>query len=178
MPMNAKPCPLPADSLLLSYQANGDFVDCYKTQIAGTVTLAQFISAFYTTPLFKLERFILQSMINKPSTDDQVRQLANSEVTAFAAWTVEVRNDEQLLMCDFQKKTRSWFMLKRNDVADNTDLYFGSAVVARVDPRSGKSSMGSGFKALLGFHTLYSKLLLNAARKHLNQSQNGGLNQL
>lgn len=167
--MKARPCPLPADSLLLSYQAKGNFADCYKTQIAGTVTLAQFISAFYTTPLFKLERLILHWLAKKPSTDDEATLLAHGETESFAAWTVEARNDEQLLMCDFQKKTRSWFMLQANEESNQTTLYFGSAVVARVDPRSGKSSMGSGFKALLGFHTLYSKLLLNAAGKRMKQ---------
>lgn len=168
--MNAEPCPLPADSLLLSYQAKGDFADCFTTDIEGAVTLAQFVGAFYTTPLFKLERLILKWLAKKPSTDDAATLLAQGETESFAAWTVEARKNNQLLMCDFQGRTRSWFMLQANEQSNQTTLYFGSAVVAGVDPHTGQKKMSGAFNALLGFHTLYSKLLLNAAQRRLKQS--------
>ena len=51
-----------------------------------------------------------------------------------------------------------------------TRLHFGSAVVparrARSDRRAG---LGALFTALLGFHKLYSRLLLKAARARLSR---------
>jgi hypothetical protein len=41
-------------------------------------------------------------------------------------------------------------------------LYFGSAVVP-VRGKSGRPAMGRQYRALLGFHKLYSQLLLRAA---------------
>jgi hypothetical protein len=46
-------------------------------------------------------------------------------------------------------------------------LYFGSAVVLVTDKASGQVRMGFRFKALLGFHKLYSRILLYAARSRL-----------
>jgi hypothetical protein len=46
-----------------------------------------------------------------------------------------------------------------------TRLYFGSAVVPVVS--AGKASPGVAFGALLGFHKVYSRLLLHAARSRL-----------
>jgi len=45
----------------------------------------------------------------------------------------------------------------------STRLFFGSAVVPIVDKRSGAVRMGAAYRALLGFHKLYSRLLLHAA---------------
>jgi hypothetical protein len=44
-----------------------------------------------------------------------------------------------------------------------TRLYFGSAVV----PRKGQTGLGGRYRALLGFHKRYSKILLRAARARL-----------
>ncbi len=51
--------------------------------------------------------------------------------------------------------------------SSSTRLYFGSAVVPRQSAGAGKPVMGSLFQALLGFHRLYSRLLLRAASKRL-----------
>ena len=47
---------------------------------------------------------------------------------------------------------------------------FGSAVVAIVDKQSGQAALGFTFEALLGFHKLYSRALLSAARSRLAMS--------
>lgn len=44
----------------------------------------------------------------------------------------------------------------------STRLFFGSAVVPIIDRRSGEARMGPVFQALLGFHKLYSRILLRA----------------
>ena len=52
-----------------------------------------------------------------------------------------------------------------------TRLYFGSAVVPVMNAATGKSEMGFVFKALLGFHKLYSRALLSAAAARLARAK-------
>lgn len=162
-------CPLPAGALLGVYTRNGAYTDCYAVEAPGTVTHGQFVEAFYTTWVFKLERFILKWAVNKPSTDAQAAQLAAGAIDSFAAWHVEQRGHNQLLMCDFQRRTRSWLMVASVGAggAPVTRLYFGSAVVPVKDAKTGQMKMGAAFSALLGFHRLYSKVLLGAAASRL-----------
>ncbi|RYE75310.1 MAG: hypothetical protein EOO80_15395 [Oxalobacteraceae bacterium] len=160
------PCPLPEGSLLSPYQRAGSYADCYTTRIDGTVSQARYVAAFYTTRLFKLERLILRLAVSRPSTDSQALQLAHGQVERFAAWTVEARDKHQLLLCDLRGRTRSWLMTEA--LADGaTCLYFGSAVVPVADRHGGPARLGGFYRALLGFHRLYSKLLLRAARSRL-----------
>lgn len=129
------------------------------------MTHAEFVEAFYTTWLFKLERFVLAWLVHKPSTDTEARVLARGERDAFAAWSVEGRVGNQLLMRDFQSRTRSWLMVEPRPAS--TRLYFGSGIVPRVDRETGENRMGPGFRVLLGFHKMYSRALLAAARARL-----------
>jgi hypothetical protein len=164
-------CELPDGSLLQSYRESGAYADCYCVELPRAISQAQYIQAFYTTWLFKIERRLLAWFVAKPSTDLQASALAAGSSDAFAAWRVEGRRPDQLLMCDYQGRTRSWLMSEPapgNATAD-TRLYFGSAVVPLRDPRSGRSRMGFGFRALLGFHKIYSRLLLQAAARRLLQ---------
>lgn len=154
-------CPPPENSLLEKYSIHGNYVDCYTTTIDKQVSFPEFILVFYTTWLFKTERLILKALVNKPSTDLQARRLANAEIDSFAAWTVEARGAHELLMCDFMTRTRSWLMV--DQVGAATKLYFGSAVV----PAKGSVSLDFGFRALLGFHQIYSVLLLYFAKQKL-----------
>ena len=143
---------MPADSLLQKYAQSGAYTDCFSTAITRQITLAEFVEAFYTTWLFKLERTILRVAVSRPSTDAQAQALARNELDKFAAWYVEDRAGQQLLMCDFRDQTRSWFMLAPGR------LYFGSAVIPVQRP---------AFRWLLGLHRLYSRALLAAARSRL-----------
>jgi len=167
--LSIEKCALPANTLLATYLKNGAYADCYSTEVPGQVSLSEFIHAFYTTSLFKLERSILAWAVSKPSTDEQARQLANGISTTFAAWQVENRTEHELLMCDLSDRTRSWFMLiPVNGIRDHrTRLYFGSAVVPLQDPKSRKSSLGFVFQALLGVHRIYSILLLYSAGSNI-----------
>lgn len=149
----------PADSLLGKLSTTGTYTDCYTTVVLGQVTFPQFITAFYTTPLFRLERLILKLFVSKPSTDADVRQLADGEIEKFAVWHVENRSENEILMCDFLGRTRSWLMIV-SVTATQTRLYFGSAVVPRLNLKGGELSLGIIFKALLGFHQIYSIFLL------------------
>jgi hypothetical protein len=160
-----QPCELPSEALLQRHRAAGAYTDCYSIDVAQAVSHADYVQAFYTTAVFKLERLILRVFAARGSTDAQAAALARGEVDRFAAWTVEGRAPNQLLLCDFTRRTRSWLMVM--PLPAGTRLYFGSAVVPVHDPRTGASHLGFGFSALLGFHKLYSRVLLSAARSRL-----------
>lgn len=160
---------LPPDALLVPYRSRGAYTDCYHMDLPGAVTLQAYVEAFYTTRLFKVERLLLRWLARRPSTDVQARQLAHGQATAFAAWTVEARAPDQLLLCDFMKRTRSWLMVQpvAGGGAQATRLYFGTAVVPLSTAASGQASFGLAFHALGGFHRLYSRALMRAARQRL-----------
>lgn len=111
--------------------------------------------------------------VSKRSTDLQARQIADGSSEVFAAWRMEARNEDELLMCDFIGRTRSWFMVipVNSNGEERTRLYFGSAVVPVQDLRRGKTSIGFGFRTLLGFHKIYSVLLLYSGKLHLQNQR-------
>ncbi len=160
-------CELPEDALLATYRDSGAYADCYAVDIPRRLTQASYVQAFYSTPVFRIERLILKWAVSRPSTDREAQQLALGSLDQFAAWTVEARADNQLLLCDFMGRTRSWLMAAPLPDGRGTRLYFGSAVVPVHDPKSGQSVMGRGFRLMLGFHKLYSQILLHAARRRL-----------
>jgi hypothetical protein len=168
--MNVTQQPAPADSLLRTYLGGrnperwGRYGDCFSVQVSRPVTLEEFVFAFYTTWVFRLERRILRLVIGAASTDAQARGVANGTEQVFAAWVVGARSESQLLMCDRYETTRSWFRVLPNE--GGTTLQFGSAV-ASATGRGAAQSMGSGFRLLLSLHVLYSKVLLRAAAKRL-----------
>ncbi|MDX1378506.1 MAG: hypothetical protein R3307_06635 [Anaerolineales bacterium] len=114
-----------------------------------------------------MERFILKWTVSKPSTDSQARQLSEGKINAFAAWTVEARSENQLLMSDFLDRTKSWLMISPSQTG--THLYFGTGIIPVAHSRTGKSTIGFGFQAMLGFHILYSVVLLRAAKSRLDE---------
>ena len=70
-------CELPGDALLLKYLHGGAYTDCFVTEVARRATHAEYVEAFYTTAVFKLERLLLAWFISRPSTDLQARELAS-----------------------------------------------------------------------------------------------------
>jgi hypothetical protein len=166
-------CALPQQALLAKYAQGDNYTDCYAAEVARPVSHAEYVEAFYTTALFKLERQLLAWFASRPSTDAQAKELAFGELGAFAAWRVEDRSANQLLMCDLTGRTRSWFMVTPAGGGSSTltRLYFGSAVLPVVNKQSGQATLGFTFKALLGFHKLYSRALLSAARSRLTMSR-------
>lgn len=161
-------CAIPPASFLHRYTDGGAYADCYATEIAQPVSQAQYVEAFYTTGLFKLERQILR-LISRPSTDAEARNLASGEADTFAAWHVESRSSRELLVA--AGRTRSWLMAV--PAGQVTRLFFGSAVVP-ARGKDGRSSLGAGFHSLLGFHRLYSRALLHAARSRLESHAKSG----
>ncbi len=171
---SVRPCELPEGALLRKYLHAGAYADCYVTEVARSVSHAEYVEAFYTTVVFKIERLLLEWLVSRPSTDMEARQLACGALSSFAAWRVEGRGPDQLLLSDFTGRTRSWLMtapVGNGGASPTTRLYFGSAVVPVVSARSGRATLGFTFRSLLGFHKLYSRVLLLAARSRLTRQR-------
>ena len=158
---------MPDEALTHRYRESGAHTDCFFTELARPVTHAEFVEAFYTTWLFKLERWILRLCVARPSTDAEARALARGELDSFAAWTVEARARNQVLLRDFTGRTCSWLMVAGAERGPGTRLYFGSVVIPVRDAANAQTRMPSVHARLLGFHTLYSRLLLRAAARRL-----------
>lgn len=165
------PRELPERALLQRHREIGAYTDCYAVEVPGAVSLADYVTAFYTTPLFKTERLILRLALGRRSTDAQARELATGAGSRFAAWDVEARAEDQLLVCEPFGKTCSWLMTEPVEGdTPATRLYFGSAVATRRNPRSGVYQMAPHFRPLNGLHRLYSVALLRAAARRLRRS--------
>ncbi|MFO1325422.1 MAG: hypothetical protein U1F15_15350 [Burkholderiales bacterium] len=158
-----KPCPLPEDALLREAVRDGAYTDCFATDVGRVVTHAQFVEAFYTSRLFRVERFILACAMRRKFKDADAKRLADGDADTFAAWRVEARAANQLLLADIHGRTRSWLMTAALAQGAGTRLHFGSAVGPKRDGATGSRSMGFAFHALLGFHKAYSRALLRAA---------------
>ena len=163
--MTVRSQPLPGHALLAAHARNGHYADCWVTDVTHAVSHAQYVEAFYTTWVFRLERRILAWAIGKPSTDEQARQLATGARERFSAWALEARADNQIVMRDqFTKRTCSWLMVEPLP-GGGTRLYFGSG----VSPKPG-GGMGWSFGLGLAFHKLYSRILLGAAANNLRRA--------
>lgn len=158
---------IPYSSYLDGYRRGGAYADCYVADIDRAVSQSEYVEAFYTTALFKIERHILGIAVSKPSTDAEAKKLASGESNSFSAWRVDKRSKGELLLA--YGRTRSWLMVAPADTRGDsaTHLYFGSAVVPVSGSGKGKEGLGFSFRALLGFHKLYSQALLLAARSKL-----------
>jgi hypothetical protein len=168
-----RPCELPQGALLRKYLYAGAYTDCYVTDIPRRISQPEYVEAFYTTAVFKAERLLLKWLISRPSTDSEAKQLAAGALSSFAAWRVEGRAANQLLLSDITGRTKSWLMiapLQTGSESDSTRLYFGSAVVPVISRKSRKRTLGFTFRSLLGFHKLYSRVLLFAARSRLTRA--------
>lgn len=155
---------LPANALLRRHLEQGAFTDCYFIDVLGVVSHARYVEAFYTSAVFKVERRLLAWFASRPSTDEQAHELAMGTRDQFAAWSVEARGPDQLLLCDFMGRTRSWLMSTESPEGPRyTRLYFGSAVVPHQINATGRGRLHWLFRALMGFHKVYSRVLLRAA---------------
>jgi hypothetical protein len=162
---------VPEDALLRTFRGGahperwGRYADCFAVSVDRDVTLAQFVFAFYTSPLFRIERGLLRLLINAPSSRADARAIADGTSDKFAAWYVGQRTEMQLLMCDRYERTRSWFRVEPE--RGGTRLRFGSAVAAKRGEKTDVPRRPAAFSLLLSFHVLYSQALLRAAAANL-----------
>ena len=165
--MNIERSEVPSHALLKTHIGKqperwGGYQDCFRVHVTHEVQIGEFVHAFYTTRLFKLERFLLRIILGIHSSDADANALVAGTGRTFAAWYEGARSSTQLLMCDRYESTRSWFMANPAP-GGGSELCFGSAVAQSPDT----PYMPPKFRLLLGFHVFYSKLLLGAAARRL-----------
>lgn len=159
--MMARAVPVPRDALLAAYVGQGaTYTDAFEVMSPHDVSLADFINAFYTTWLFRLERAVLTLTLRRRIRDPEVAALADG-ADNFAAWRVEARAEGQILLCDLSGHTRSWLAVSPKD-GGVTRLVFGSAVVAA----KGKP-LGLFIRTVIPLHRFYSRALLRLAERRL-----------
>lgn len=166
---------IPDGALLERYSEQGAYTDCYYMDVPGHISHSEYVEAFYTSSLFRVERGILATVAARPSTDQKARELANGETETFSAWSVEGRTEDQLLLCDHLGRTRSWLMSMTAEGMEEpaTRLYFGSAVIPKSISASGRRSFGFAFHALSVFHRLYSRALMRSMYSRLSWIRSG-----
>ena len=163
---------VPDDALLKTYRGGphperwGPYADCFTVTIDREVDLTDFVFAFYTSPVFRIEGFILRLLLGASASKADARAVADGTSATFSAWYVGQRTATQLLMCDRYERTRSWFSVAPVS-GGGTRLQFGSAVAVKRDKRTRAPARGGGFHFLLWFHILYSQVLLRAAKLNL-----------
>jgi len=152
---------VPTGTLIAAYAArDGHYTDCFEVAVDSPVPFTTFISAFYTQPLFRAERWVLKVLARAPSTDADVAALAQGRAQTFAVWSVEDRNPNEVLLAAKDGRTLSWLQ------SDNHTLRFGSVVVP-VPGRGGAPTLGPVFQSLVGAHKVYSRALLAGAARRV-----------
>lgn len=160
--MIARAVEVPRDALLHTYVAqDGTYTDCFEVMHPLKADLPEFIAAFYTTWLFRLERAVLTLTLRRRIRDSDVAALGQG-AEGFAAWTVEARADGQILLCDLSGATRSWLAVAPKD-GGVTRLLFGSAVVAQG------GDLPAWVRATVPLHRFYSRALLRLAERKLRR---------
>ena len=161
---------VPVDSLLARYADEPEgHTDCFVTTVRANVDLASYISAFYSSWVFRPERILLSVAPSFPGSAAALERLACGKSDRFLAWTVEQRRDHEILLAEFSGATRSWLRVVPQGEA-LTELNFGSAIVARRDADGSYRPPSFVFSLLSGFHEFYSRMLLSAASRRLQRS--------
>lgn len=155
----------PTGSLIAPFLTlDGHYVDAFCVHVPARQYLRDFVSAFYTTRLFRMERTVLSVLARAPSSDADAMALAAGMADRFAVWTVEARREDEILLGDGSGRTKSW--LHAAEEGQGTRLWFGSVVVPTV--REGKPpTLGPVFHTLEGVHKMYARALLRAAAGNL-----------
>lgn len=143
----------------------GGYCDAYVAVIPRRVAISEYVFAFYTTPVFRLERLVIRVLADRPSTDADVLALATGASDRFAVWRVIAHDAMQILLEDDRAETRSWLAVRAR--GDGSELHFGSGIATRTSPATGREELSSGYRRLLPFHRFYSRILLRAAARLL-----------
>ena len=160
---------LPSNALTQEYKQQECLTDCYYLDVEMNVLLTNYLGAFYTSPLFKIERAIISAVTFKYTTDRDALALAQGDADFYSMWVTEERRDNQILMREMTGRTRSWLMVCPivNGEKKMTRLFFGSVVMPKKQLESGAKQFGRLFYMLDGFHRAYSRALLKSAYNKL-----------
>ena len=169
--MSVKIVEIPENGFLNAYDLkSGCYTDCFCIDVPGSINFPTYVYAFFNTPVFKLERVLLRLLASSPSSETDVANLASGTSDVLSMWNVEERNENQMLMSVGNGPIRTWLMCSSSDISSGTTrLFFGSAVLPTRRDASGDHKMGRSFHILLGFHKIYSRILLWSAKQKLQK---------
>ncbi|NRB30287.1 MAG: hypothetical protein HRU27_06805 [Rhizobiaceae bacterium] len=148
----------------------GGYSDCYYIDIQKDVALSDYILAFFSTPIFRMERLILNLVPSGRSNEQCVLDLAAGTGDKIAGWKTEKRDDSQLLLAVGDGPIRTWLMVQGSPYSETTTrLYFGSAVLPTGMTKEGHPKLAIVFRLFAGLHIFYSRLLLWWAARDLGR---------
>lgn len=94
--MSVKIGQIPETGLLKPYSVRpGCHTGCFFVDVPGRVELSHYVSVFFTTPVFKLERKVLSVLAASPSDHQDVVDLASGAGDRLSMWRVEARHVTQ-----------------------------------------------------------------------------------
>lgn len=162
--------PLPTDAFLHEVSSGPEiYADCFYADLSRTVTLPQYIRAFFDSAVFRMERVILTYFLSSPSSKADVQALACGTGTRLAAWQVTKRGETQILLSIPSGPVRTWLMVQDLGAdAPRSRIYFGTALVPKTD-ESGAPQLSASYRHFTGLHRFYSKLLLSQALHRLGK---------
>eukprot|EP00123_Amoebidium_parasiticum_P021633 comp70918_c0_seq1/m.48123 comp70918_c0_seq1/g.48123 ORF comp70918_c0_seq1/g.48123 comp70918_c0_seq1/m.48123 type:complete len:227 (-) comp70918_c0_seq1:452-1132(-) len=147
--------------------------------------LKLYMDSFFTSPVFKLERFILRlARQGRPVTDSDIRSYEYEKGDAVQVFTVvETTHTEALFCWDEKLHGYTWFAVQRagqqpalteevgvSEGSGEVVLLFGSALKGGgADEVNGAMSLF--WRTALAFHVAYSRLLLAAALRRFERRQ-------
>ena len=160
--MIARAVPVPRDALLGAYvDRDGAYTDCFEVMHPMAADLPAFVTAFYTTWLFRLERVVLSVVLRRRISDAEVQALAGG-ADRFAAWRVAGRETDEIMLEDQSGRTLSYLAVAPKD-GGVTRLLFGSVV------RGAEGARPLWLRALMPVHRLYARALLRLAERKLRR---------
>jgi hypothetical protein len=155
-------CDVPEGSLLAAFGGPQDYRDSFCREVAGTVTLTEFVERFYCSAAFRPERIVLD-LIGRGASSADVRAMARGQADAIAVWKVVERREDEILLESKGTGTASWLAVEALqpgfEAADaktpRTRLLFGSWV---------GNLEQSGWRVMQRPHQWYSRFLLGGVR--------------
>ncbi|WP_299348261.1 hypothetical protein [uncultured Shimia sp.] len=158
---------VPRASLLQQFvEMPGCHADAFAVPADAATELADYIRAMFDSPVFRAERMVLAAFGKKSSSAEEVAALAAGEGQTMALWSTLQRNGHELLLEVRRGAVRTWLMVEPRPGSD-AHLWFGTAIVPEPAKGDAPPQIALGFRAFMGVHKLYSRVLLWAAVRGL-----------
>lgn len=160
---------LPPESLLARLRGPECYRDAFRASLPGEVSLGELVTAFFSSRVFLTERMALH-LIGRGAGQAEIAALAAGETQRFAAWEMEAREENQLLMHDFLDQTCCWLAVSTRGPdgalcgplpvpeVGRTFIWFGTGV---------REVGGPIMRHLQGAHRFYARQLLAGAARGL-----------
>ncbi|WP_299989607.1 hypothetical protein [uncultured Ruegeria sp.] len=160
---------IPEGSLLHQFAKRpGYHADAFVAHVGFVPSQSEYIMAMFDSPVFRIERALLALAAFKPSFAKDVAALALVENDQIACWKTVQRTQQELQMKVEKGRVRTWLMVEPAQ-GGASKLWFGSAIVPKPAQTGKAGGIGFVFRTLMGFHKLYSRVLLRAAIRGLKR---------